>query len=154
MKKTLSSFIDPAIGKKLLLFVKLTTLFILTALLHVSAAVRSQDKLDLNVKDVKFDKFLDLIEKKSNYTFLYSNGAIPGNKISIDAKDVTVPQILGNALKNTGLTFRILPNNLIVITKQSAPQTADVTIKGRVVDTKGEPLPGATIAIKNGSSIT
>lgn len=154
MKKTLSYFIDPAIGKKLLLFVKLTTLFILAALLHVSAAVRSQEKLDLNVKDVKFDKFLDLIEQKSNYTFLYNNGAIPGSKISIDARDATVPQILDNAFKNTGLTFRILPNNLIVITKRSALRTVDVTIKGKVVDTKGEPLPGATISIKNGSSIT
>lgn len=154
MKKTLSSFIDPAIGKKLLLFVKLTTFFILAALLHVSAAVRSQEKINLSVKDVKFDKFLDLIEKKSNYTFLYSNAAVPGNKISVDVTDVTVPQILNKALQNTGLTFRILENNLIVITKQSAPKIADVAIKGRVVDTKGEPLPGATIAIKNGASVT
>lgn len=154
MKKTLSSFIDPAIGKKLLLFVKLTTLFILVALLHVSAAVRSQEKLDLSVKDVKLEKFLDLLEKKSSYTFLYSNGTVRGNSISIDAKDVTVPQLLGTALKNTGLAFRILQNNLIVITKSSAPQTADLTIKGRVVDSKGQPLPGATIAIKNGASIT
>jgi len=57
MKKTLSSFIDPAIGRKILLCVKLTTLIILAALVHVTAAVRSQDKLNLNVKGVKFEMF-------------------------------------------------------------------------------------------------
>ncbi|TSJ39148.1 SusC/RagA family TonB-linked outer membrane protein [Mucilaginibacter corticis] len=154
MKKTLSYFIDPAIGKKILLCVKLTTFFILIALMHVSAAVRSQDKLDLTVKNVKFDKLFEMLEQKSSYTFLYNNQAIAQRKVTIDVKDVTVPQILDNAFKNTGLSFRILNNNLIVITRQSAPQTADITIKGKVVDTKGEPLPGATIAIKNGSSIT
>jgi len=153
MKKTLSYFIDPAIGKKILLCVKLTTFFLLIALMHVSAAVRSQDKLDLTVKNVKFDKLFEMLEQKSSYTFLYNNQAIAQRKVTIDVKDVTVPQILDNAFKNTGLSFRILNNNLIVITRQSAPQTADITIKGKVVDTKGEPLPGATIAIKNGSSI-
>ncbi|WP_214073041.1 SusC/RagA family TonB-linked outer membrane protein [Mucilaginibacter sp. dw_454] len=153
MKKTLSSFIDPAIGRKILLCVKLTTLIILAALVHVTAAVRSQDKLNLNVKGVKFEKFFELIEKQSNYTFLYNNGTIPRGEVNIDVNNVTVPQILDNALKNTGLAYRILPNNLVVITKASAPQVADITIKGKVVDSKGEPLPGATIAIKNGNSI-
>ncbi|MDB5159498.1 MAG: TonB dependent receptor [Mucilaginibacter sp.] len=153
MKKTLSYFIDPAIGKKILLCVKLTTFFILIALMHVSAAVRSQDKLNLTVQNVKFDRLFELLEQKSSYTFLYNNQAIAQRKVSIDVKDVTVPQILDNAFKNTGLSFRILNNNLIVITRQSAPPTADITIKGKIVDTKGEPLPGATIAIKNGSSI-
>jgi len=154
MKKTLSYFIDPAIGKKILLCVKLTTFFILIALIQVSAAVRSQDKLNLTVKNVKFDRLFELLEQKSSYTFLYNNQAIAQRKVSIDVKDVTVPQILDNAFKNTGLSFRVLANNLIVITRHSAPQVADVTITGKVIDATGMTLPGATISIKGGKALT
>lgn len=86
MKKTFSSFIKRPIVKKIIFCVKLTCVLILVALLHVSAKVRSQDKLDLNVKNVNLEKFFDLLEKKSNYSFLYNNQAIPSQTVNVDAK--------------------------------------------------------------------
>jgi len=154
MKKTFSSFIKHPIAKKILLCVKLTTALLLITLLHVSAKVRSQDKLDLTVKNVSFEKFFELLEKKSSYTFLYNDQAIPDNTVNIDLKDATVPQILDNAFKNTGLSFRILSNKLVVITKASAPQAADINVSGTVTDASGISLPGATIAIKGGKTLT
>ncbi|WP_461464630.1 SusC/RagA family TonB-linked outer membrane protein [Mucilaginibacter sp.] len=154
MKKTFSSFIKQPIVKKTLLYVKLTFALILLTLLHVSAKVHSQDKINLSVKNVSFDKLFDLLEKKSNYTFLYNNQAIPSGTVNVDVKDVSVPQILSDALVNTGLSFRILSQKLIVITQTVSPKTADITVTGKVTDATGLPLPGATISIKQGRSLT
>jgi hypothetical protein len=91
MKKTFSYFIVRPIVKKILLFVKLTFSVLLIALLHVSAAVRSQEKLNINVKNVNLEKLFDLLEKKSNYSFLYNNQAIPDKVINAELKELTVP---------------------------------------------------------------
>ncbi len=154
MKKTFSSFIKQPIVKKTLLYVKLTFALFLLTLLHVSAKVHSQDKINLNVKNVSFDKLFDLLEKKSNYTFLYNNQAIPSGTVNVDVKNVSVPQILSDALANTGLSFRILSQKLIVITQTVSPKAADITVTGKVTDATGLPLPGATISIKQGRSLT
>jgi TonB-linked SusC/RagA family outer membrane protein len=154
MKKTFSSFIKQPIVKKTLLYVKLTFALILLTLLHVSAKVHSQDKINVNVKNVSFDKLFDLLEKKSNYTFLYNNQAIPSGTVNVDVKNVSVPQILSDALANTGLSFRILSQKLIVITQTVSPKAADITVTGKVTDATGLPLPGATISIKQGRSLT
>ncbi|WP_461453358.1 SusC/RagA family TonB-linked outer membrane protein [Mucilaginibacter sp.] len=133
---------------------KLTYALLLLTLLHVSAAVHSQDKINVNVKNVSFDKLFELLEKKSNYTFLYNNQAIPTQTVNVDVKDFTVPQILNNALANTGLSFRILSQKLIVITQASDAGVADITVNGKVTDATGATLPGATISIKNGKALT
>lgn len=153
MKKTNSSFIKHAIVKKILLCVKLTCVFILLTLLHVSAKVRSQEKLNLNVKNVNLEKFFDLLERKSNYSFLYNNQAIPSQTVNLKARDLTVTQILDNALSHTGLAYKVMSDKLIVITLKSAPEVADITVTGTVTDEKGESLPGATIGIKGGNGL-
>src|SRR5476651_2703815 len=126
MKKTFSSFINPPCVKKILLYVKLTCILLLVTLVHVSARVHSQEKLDLNFKNVNLEKFFELLEKRSSYTFLYSDQAIPNKVVNIDVKDYTVLQILDFTLRNTGLSYRVLSEKLVVITQLSAPQVADV----------------------------
>jgi TonB-linked SusC/RagA family outer membrane protein len=153
MKKTFSSFIKRPYVKKILLCVKLTFALLLITLIHVSAKVRSQEKIDLNVKNVKLENFFELLEKKSSYTFLYINKAIPNQSVNINVKDLTVPQILDFTLKNTGLAYRILSEKLVVITQVSAPQVADIKVTGKVVDATGAALIGATVGVKNGKNL-
>ncbi|HMG10920.1 MAG TPA: carboxypeptidase-like regulatory domain-containing protein, partial [Mucilaginibacter sp.] len=132
---------------------KLTFALLLITLIHVSAKVRSQEKIDLNVKNVKLENFFELLEKKSSYTFLYINKAIPNQSVNINVKDLTVPQILDFTLKNTGLAYRILSEKLVVITQVSAPQVADIRVTGKVVDATGAALIGATVGVKNGKNL-
>lgn len=132
---------------------KLTCILLLVTLIHVSARVHSQEKLDLNVKNVNLEKFFELLEKRSSYTFLYSDQAIPNKVVNIDVKDYTVLQILDFTLRNTGLSYRVLSDKLVVITQLSAPHVADIKFTGKVVDATGAPLIGATVGLKNGKNI-
>ena len=129
---------------------KLSFSLLLLTFLHVSAAVHSQDKLTLTAKSISWEKLFDLLEKKSTYTFLYKDNVLPRkDKIDVEAADLTVPQILDNAFRNTKLTYQVLSSHLVVITPRSEPAVNEIRISGKVVSSSGDPLSGATIRVKN-----
>src|ERR1700737_3719399 len=100
MKKKVSSILtNHPIWPKTLLLMKLSFAFLLL-FLQVSANVHSQDKLTLMEKGISWVQFFDLLQKKSNYTFVYKDETLPKNeRIDVTAIDRTVPQILDNVLR-------------------------------------------------------
>ena len=74
MKKT-APFISPHIKcrRKFFLIMKLTTFFILAAVLQVSAKGYSQEKVSVNFENVRLDRALKEVERKSTFHFVYSN---------------------------------------------------------------------------------
>src|SRR5882762_4851869 len=121
MKKNVSSsYTNLPDLKKILLLMQLSCSLLLLPFLQVSASVHSQDKLTLTEKAISWEKLFDLLEKKSTYTFLYKDNVLPRKeKIDVEASDLTVPEILDNVFRNTKLSYRVLPNNLVVITPRS-----------------------------------
>ena len=129
---------------------KLTFALLLIFNLSAFAGVYSQKKISLKLKSAEFADVLTQIESKSDYRFMFSNRQIPaGKNINIDVTDATVTAILHDLLNNTGLTYNILPNNLIVIVPQK-DKADDIIIKGKVTDETGLPVIGASIRVKNG----
>jgi TonB-linked SusC/RagA family outer membrane protein len=142
--------------KKMLLRMKLSFALMLLTFLQVSARVHSQDRLTMNVKQIGWQSFFDLLEKKSNYTFLYKDNVLPHDeKIDVEVSELTVPQILDIAMRRSPLAYQLLPNRLIVITPRvGTPAEAvpdDERITGRVLSPTGDPLPGASVRIKGGT---
>ena len=118
--------------------------------LSAVAGVYSQKKISLKLSSAEFADVLTQIEAKSDYRFMFSNRQIPaGKNINIDVKDAAVTDILHDLLNNTGLTYNVLPNNLIVIVPQK-DKADDIIIKGKVTDETGLPVIGASIRVKNG----
>lgn len=134
---------------KLLIFMKIFLLLVSVACLQASAHLHSQSLVTVRLSQVKLEKALVAIEKESGYRFVYNDDCIPFNhKVNIDANGWTITKVMEAALENTSLNFRLLPNNLIVI----APVTTvnkDITVKGKVVNTNGEALPGVSVRLKN-----
>jgi len=140
---------------KILLRMKLSFSLLLLTFLHVSATVHSQDKLTLTARSVSWEKLFDLLEKRSSYTFLYKDNVLPRkDKIDVDATDLTVPQILDNAFRNTKLTYQVLSSHLVVITPRNEPAIEEIKISGKVVSASGDPLSGATIRVKGSTVAT
>lgn len=136
---------------KILLVMKLVFTLIVISCLSVSAtSVRSQDvKISINLKDVALSKLIKTIEKNTPYKFVYNNNIFPANnKIDINATDLPVADILTKVLQNSGFTYKLLGDNIIVVTKLN--EVAQIKrITGIVVDENGVPLPGVTIRFKN-----
>ena len=134
---------------KFLLHMKLTIAFMLIAGLQLSAKTYSQQRITLTLQSTELKAALKQIEKKSIYRFLYNNDVLKADqKISIDAFNSLVTEVLDNVFNKTSLTYRILENNLVVITQKNFI-TQDVKVTGKVTGPGGEAIPGVSIKIKN-----
>lgn len=126
---------------------KLAFTVILLTCMQVSANVFSQQRFTLKIEDIKLAKLLKLIEKESDYRFVYSNDLIAADeKVTVNVSDKPLESVLEQALTNTGLTFKVMSGKLVGI----APGTqiiADEPIKGRITDAAGMPLPGVSVRI-------
>jgi iron complex outermembrane receptor protein len=132
---------------KAFLLMKLSVLVILLTSLQLSAKTFSQEMLTVKLNNVDLSKALKEVEKKSSYRFVFSNMILPENKrVTIDAKAMPLDKLLGKLLENTGLTFKMMGNNLVVINSPFFDQKI-ITVKGKVTDSKGEPLPNVSISV-------
>ncbi|MGF6845299.1 TonB-dependent SusC/RagA subfamily outer membrane receptor [Chitinophaga sp. W3I9] len=139
-------------GRKLLLMMKLTGLLIFGGFLQVSANAYAQDNIkELHAENKSVKDVFKLIENNSNYRFFYNENFTDLNKaVTIDVKDKKISEVLKELFNNSNVTFRVLENNLVVITPTG---TAQVKVTGYVTDaTTKDPLPGVTITVEGAST--
>ncbi len=136
--------------RKLLMIMKLIAFFLLVVCLQVSATGHSQ-KISIKISRVNLEKAFSLIEKQTNYRFVYNDDYLPLNKrIHVEAYEWTIEQVLQEILTDTKLGYRMMANNLVVIAPTGS-ENKDVTVTGRVLNSLGEPLSGVSIQLKNSS---
>ncbi|MBL7740907.1 MAG: TonB-dependent receptor [Chitinophagaceae bacterium] len=135
---------------------KLTMLLLTMACLQVSAHTFSQDKITLRIKTAEIKKVLFAIEKNSSYRFLFDEEVVKGRPpVSIEVKDAGINEVLSLLFTNTGIAYRILNTNLVVLKEAASP--SEITVKelkvsGKVTSSAGEPLLGVSVNVK-GSTI-
>ncbi|SCW61611.1 TonB-linked outer membrane protein, SusC/RagA family [Mucilaginibacter sp. NFR10] len=138
----------PWLPKKILLVMKLTTLFMVIAFMQCSASAFSQ-KINLDVTNVPLKQVLKEINKQNGYLFFYDTKDVRNKNITIKVKDASVDEALNACLKNLPLTYKIVNNTVFLQEKDNAvTSVVPLNIKGKVVDEKGAPLPGASIKLK------
>ncbi len=137
---------------KLLLMMKCTIALLLFVSLHVSARSFSQERITLKLQSAELKTALRQIEKKSDYRFLYNDAVVTATrKVSIDANNALVTDVLDGIFSETPLTYKMLDNKLIVIAeKATVPQ--DVKVSGKVRDAEGQPIAAVSVRIK-GSNV-
>ncbi|MGV8090509.1 MAG: TonB-dependent receptor [Mangrovibacterium sp.] len=127
---------------------KFTLLLILFTTVQAFSTVYSQTtRLTISLKNVTLADIFEQIEEKSEFRFLYNNEMIKNESFPyVNCNGKTINEILDQVLKGTGNSYSILENNLIVITSTGVQQRSDV--KGKVTNTSGESVPGATVLVK------
>jgi len=138
--------------RKLHLTMRFTILFVCLFCFQLSAKVYSQKDITFRIKEteVKLSKVFEIIENQSSYRFFFNNKLVPVNEtVQIKtAGAATIENVLQAALQPFNLNYKILPNNVIIIAPQSEIIAAG-KIHGTVLDSKGMPLPGVSVRIKN-----
>jgi TonB-linked SusC/RagA family outer membrane protein len=150
------SFLHPQGIKKLLLTMKITILLCLLTVLNVNASLYSQSTaLDLSVNQKSVREVLKTIEKQSNFRFFYNEEFSDLNKtVSLDLKGKKLDEVLTMLLENSGVTYKILENDVVVITP-AGEMSQQQKITGKIVDaTTGEPLPGVNVVIQGSTAGT
>lgn len=129
---------------------KLTTALLLLTCFQVSAKVFSQTRISLNLQSVELKKALTIIERKSSYRFLYNDETVKaGTKVDVEANNTLVTDVLDKLFANK-LSYKILANNLIVITGKDV-EVQETKVSGTVKSSLGEVLPGVSVKVKGSS---
>ena len=101
---------------KTLLFMKMTVLLILLTTFQAVAGDANAQLVKIQMNQVFMPTVFKAIEKQSEFRFLYNYDlAALQKKITVNLEGKTVPTLLDNILLGTGLIYKQLENNLIVI---------------------------------------
>ncbi|MGN7723708.1 TonB-dependent receptor [Chitinophaga sp. 22620] len=133
---------------------KLSMLIIFLTASQVNAAKVFGQTITASFEQAELRTILNVIEKKAKIRFLY-NYDLTGlsKKIDFSVKDAKVSDALNKLLENSGLRYRDMGNNLIVISSERSWEAPNqVAVSGVVTDDKSQPLPGVSINVK-GTSI-
>jgi TonB-dependent starch-binding outer membrane protein SusC len=139
---------------KLLLLMKFTIVLLLLTTWQVSAKSYSQERITLKLQSAELKTALKQIEKKSIFRFLYNDDVLSSNrKVSVNANNALVTDVLNDILNETPLTYKILENNLVVITQKNFIQL-DVRVTGKVTGADGQGIPAVTVKVKESNAAT
>jgi TonB-dependent starch-binding outer membrane protein SusC len=142
---------------KKLMIMKLTTMFLLLALLQARAGSYSQT-ITISLKNASVEKVFKEIQKQSDYLFFYNDKLIKNaKKISINVKDASVQAVLQLCFSEQPFSYAI-DNKQIIIRAKEVANTANtqtieqpkpsVDITGTITDADGKALAGATVKLK------
>ena len=146
--KCFLTVVKKSFSPNVLLIMKFTALFLLIFTFQVSAKGYGQDRISLRLKKTEISDILRTIEKQTTYRFLY-NASLQDirDKVSIDVKDASLTDVLGQLFERTRLSYQLMNDNLIVIKEDQAVKP-DVTIQGTVTGEGGMALAGASVQVK------
>ena len=126
-------------------------LFLLMTFVSLTATALGQ-RATIKLDNVDLQVAFNEIKQKMGYTFVYNDQVVKNvGKVSVNITSSDIKYILAKCLEGTSLDFYIEDN--IVVIKSKAEQAREterkpVTVKGKVVDEKKQPLPGVTVLLK------
>ena len=108
-----------------------------------------QKKVTISMKNATLETILAEINRQTGIDYGFqSNGAVDKNRrFTLEVKDVTVDEALKTLLKDSPYDY-VLEKNRVVIVERKAKPVQLIAVTGRVVDEKGNPIPGATVLIQ------
>lgn len=133
---------------------KVTTLLLFAVIMQVSGGTYAQ-RVTLSAKNAELYHIFDRISDQTGYDFVITNSILKdAAKVNISVKNAVLKDVLEQIFKNQPFEFSI--NNKTVLVKrkdisfldQLINQFKAIDVRGKVIDEKGLPLPGATVRVK------
>lgn len=86
---------------------------------------------------------MEQVKNQSDFTFFFHDAMVMKlTNITLHVKQEDIDAILTKCLKGSGITYRIKDRTIILYPGRMTTRRKEIEVKGRVVDEKGEPLPG------------
>jgi TonB-linked SusC/RagA family outer membrane protein len=131
---------------------RLTFILLTAAFLQVSAHGSAQ-KVTFSGRDVALSRVFEAIEAQTGYTFFYNNADLAGvSPVTVSLRGASLEEALEVCLKGEPLGFVIKGRTIFISAKVvSVVQAAALPggeIRGRVTDSGGNALVGASVIVK------
>ena len=132
-------------------------LFIFTGLVHLHA--RSQEKLNFTAKNVSLEHVFSFINKQTDYVVFCNYELLQqGKPVSLDLKNVSVEELLEQALQGQGLTYTIRGKTIAISRKEPVLHDQRIAVppvvKGKVTDkVSGAAIAGVTVNVRGSQAV-
>ena len=134
---------------KILRIMKLTLIMMFVVLWQISANSYSQEtKVKLDLWNASVKEVFKAIKSQSEFTFIFNEEDISQvEDVSLTVDNESIESVLSLCLRNSGLTWQVIDEVIIIKPDNKYLQQDDMIVKGRVTDDKGLPIPGVNIVI-------
>jgi len=138
---------------KTFLVMRLTTVLLLATCLHLSA--RTLGQINLSEQKASLDKVFKKITDQTGYLFVYRDEWLKQTKaVDISVRGASLKQVLDICFEDQPFTYVILDKMIVLKEKPALVEVSaedagpGLGIRGRVADSTGAPLAGASVRIK------
>lgn len=105
------------------------------------------------MENVPMKTVLRSIEEQTEFFFVYNSKLVDVNrKVNIDVSGKNISEVLDKLFAGTNINYEIVDRHILLSVKnidnKTVNQQQQITVRGRVRDTQGNPLPGVTVIIK------
>lgn len=139
--------------KNTLLKMKILFVLLFVSSLSLYANNAYSQKVTIEEKKATLNDILREIEDQTDFFFVYNKEELDLNReVSVKAKDQEISEVLSQLLKNSGITYVMEGNNIVLIKNSKQQSTRKIT--GNVIDNYGDPVIGANIIVKGTTSGT
>lgn len=135
-------------GKRLRRFLFMALMLVLMTPLSMSA-----QQISLSMKNVTVQEAITALNQSENYSIILNADEVDLNRrISVNARNASITEVLDQVFSGQKVSYVIDGRSISVTKKQEEPKasTAQVkrTIRGKVMDSQGEPLIGASLLVE------
>lgn len=149
------SVLRPQALLKTVIVMKLAIFIVLFTAFQVKASPTSGQNVNLSMNNSEIKKVLKTIEKDGNFRFLYNSELKDiKKKVNFTASNMSVSEALQMLFAGTNLTYKVLNNNLVVVTSTVESENRAVRVTGKITGDNGEPLAGVSVQEKGTSNGT
>ena len=139
---------------KVVLIMKLITLFLLVSVMQVSASSFAQ-RISLSKRNAPLIEVFNLIRLQAGYDFMFNASTLKSAKsVNIDVHNEELSVVLSKIFAGQPFDFSI-EEKTVIVTKKEPPLFNYITnmfrtmnVRGKVLDEKGLPLAGASVSVK------
>ncbi len=145
-------------SRKNLLLMKMTAVFLFVCMFSAHANTYSQ-QVTVAFKNASLEEAFREIRKQTGYTFIYTVSMLSkANKVNFSANKAPLTKVLDTCFQQQPFDYSIVEKSIIVkLKRQQEPEPIavaksipEITVTGRVTDSKGVPLEGVSVLIKGG----
>ncbi|WP_363322821.1 SusC/RagA family TonB-linked outer membrane protein [uncultured Muribaculum sp.] len=125
------------------------------AVFVLCSSAMAQQRVTVNLDQSSLKSLFDAIEKQTTYRFSYIHGVLENEPpVTIHQSDAPVDRVLDKALKDTGLTYKIMSDKQILVSRRAQGNAQRITVSGTVYESEGEPAIGASVMVKGAKTGT
>jgi TonB-linked SusC/RagA family outer membrane protein len=140
--------------RKWIMRIKLTTFLLIASLMQISAATFGQ-RVTLKGNNITLDQVFRQIHKQTGYDILISIPKVQNAKrINVNFNDTPLDKVMSSILEGTDFSYSIEEKTVVVAKRETQDPVIEnnnqrnIDVRGKVTDSSGDALPGASIKIK------